>query len=130
MRAGRVQYRTDKAGIVQCTIGRASFTPDQLKTNLIALIEALNKSRPKDTEGHLSPEDQRVEHDGRGCARGHDRAGDTGASALIQRNEFEGTPGGKPRSEPSKTVGARKGLIAGSHGILRRWCPKTGAVLT
>jgi large subunit ribosomal protein L1 len=50
-KAGQVQYRTDKAGIVQCTIGRASFTPDQLKTNLMALIEALNKSRPKDTKG-------------------------------------------------------------------------------
>ena len=50
-RAGQVQYRTDKAGIVQCTIGRASFSPDQLKTNLMALIEALNKSRPKDTKG-------------------------------------------------------------------------------
>ena len=34
-KAGQVQYRTDKAGIVQCTIGRASFTPEQLKTNLI-----------------------------------------------------------------------------------------------
>ena len=50
-KAGQVQYRTDKAGIVQCTIGRASFTPEQLKTNLVALIEALNKSRPKDTKG-------------------------------------------------------------------------------
>jgi large subunit ribosomal protein L1 len=50
-KAGQVQYRTDKAGIVQCTIGRASFTPDQLKTNLMALIDALNKSRPKDTKG-------------------------------------------------------------------------------
>ncbi len=50
-KAGQVQYRTDKGGIVQCTIGRASFTPDQLKTNLMALIEALNKSRPKDTKG-------------------------------------------------------------------------------
>src|SRR5712671_3966639 len=50
-KAGQVQYRTDKAGIVQCTIGRASFTPDQLKTNLMALIEALNKSKPKDTKG-------------------------------------------------------------------------------
>ncbi len=50
-KAGQVQYRTDKAGIVQCMIGRASFTPDQLKTNLMALIEALNKSRPKDTKG-------------------------------------------------------------------------------
>jgi large subunit ribosomal protein L1 len=50
-KAGQVQYRTDKAGIVQCTIGRASFTPEQLKTNLLALVEALNKSRPKDTKG-------------------------------------------------------------------------------
>jgi len=50
-KAGQVQYRTDKAGIVQCTIGRASFTPDQLKTNLMALIDALNKSKPKDTKG-------------------------------------------------------------------------------
>ena len=50
-KAGQVQYRTDKAGIVQCTIGRASFTPEQLKTNLMALIDALNKSKPKDTKG-------------------------------------------------------------------------------
>src|SRR5471032_953835 len=50
-KAGQVQYRADKAGIVQCTIGRASFTPEQLKTNLMALIDALNKSRPKDTKG-------------------------------------------------------------------------------
>ncbi len=50
-KAGQVQYRTDKAGIVQCTIGRASFTPEQLKTNLLALVEALNKSKPKDTKG-------------------------------------------------------------------------------
>ena len=50
-KAGQVQYRTDKTGIVQCTIGRASFTPDQLKMNLLALIEALNKSKPKDTKG-------------------------------------------------------------------------------
>src|SRR5438094_8492849 len=50
-KAGQVQYRTDKAGIVQCTIGRASFTPDQLKTNVISLIEALNKSRPQGTKG-------------------------------------------------------------------------------
>ncbi len=50
-KAGQVQYRTDKAGIIQCTIGRASFTPEQLKTNLMALIEALNKSRPQGTKG-------------------------------------------------------------------------------
>jgi large subunit ribosomal protein L1 len=50
-KAGQVQYRTDKAGIVQCTIGRASFTPEQLKTNFTALIDALKKAKPKDTKG-------------------------------------------------------------------------------
>ncbi len=50
-KAGQVQYRTDKGGIVQCTIGRASFAPEQLKTNLLALIEALNKARPQGTKG-------------------------------------------------------------------------------
>ena len=50
-KAGQVQYRTDKAGIIQCTIGRASFTPEQLKANLVALVEALNKSRPAGTKG-------------------------------------------------------------------------------
>jgi large subunit ribosomal protein L1 len=50
-KAGQVQYRTDKAGIVHATIGRASFTPDQLKTNLSALIEALNKAKPANAKG-------------------------------------------------------------------------------
>ena len=50
-KAGQVQYRTDKAGIVHCTIGRASFSPDQLKTNLLALIDALNKAKPASAKG-------------------------------------------------------------------------------
>jgi len=50
-KAGQVQYRTDKAGIVQCTIGRASFTSEQLKTNLTALIDALNKAKPQGVKG-------------------------------------------------------------------------------
>src|SRR6476646_6539547 len=50
-KAGQVQYRTDKAGIVQCTIGRASFSSEQLKTNLTALIEALNKAKPAGVKG-------------------------------------------------------------------------------
>jgi large subunit ribosomal protein L1 len=50
-KAGQVQYRADKAGIVQCTIGRASFTPERLQENLTALVEALNKSKPASTKG-------------------------------------------------------------------------------
>jgi len=50
-KAGQVQYRADKAGIVQCTIGRASFGLDELKQNALALVEALNKSRPATSKG-------------------------------------------------------------------------------
>ncbi len=50
-KAGQVQYRTDKNGIVQCTIGRASFAPAALKENMLALVEALNKARPATAKG-------------------------------------------------------------------------------
>lgn len=50
-KAGQVQYRTDKAGIVQCTIGRASFPPESLRENLLVLIDALNKARPAGAKG-------------------------------------------------------------------------------
>jgi len=50
-KAGQVQYRTDKNGIVQCTIGRASFEPAALRENLLALIDALNKAKPPATKG-------------------------------------------------------------------------------
>jgi large subunit ribosomal protein L1 len=50
-KAGQVQYRTDKAGIIHCTIGRASFSVDSLTTNLTALIEALQKAKPAASKG-------------------------------------------------------------------------------
>jgi large subunit ribosomal protein L1 len=46
-----VQYRADKAGIVQCTIGRASFEVDALAENLEALIGAINKAKPTTMKG-------------------------------------------------------------------------------
>jgi large subunit ribosomal protein L1 len=50
-KAGQVQYRTDKNGIIQCTIGRADFSVDQLKTNVLALVDALNKAKPAASKG-------------------------------------------------------------------------------
>jgi len=50
-KAGQIQYRADKTGIVQCTIGRASFTVDALSENLKALVDAVNKSRPTGVKG-------------------------------------------------------------------------------
>jgi len=50
-KAGQVQYRADKAGIVQCTIGRASFEVDALAENFEALMSAINKAKPSSTKG-------------------------------------------------------------------------------
>jgi large subunit ribosomal protein L1 len=50
-KAGQVQYRTDKAGIIHAGIGRASFEADKLEANLRALIEALNRAKPASSKG-------------------------------------------------------------------------------
>ena len=50
-KGGQVQYRADKAGIVQCTIGRASFPVEALAENLEALMGAINKAKPASTKG-------------------------------------------------------------------------------
>ena len=50
-KAGQVQYRTDKAGIIHATIGRASFGVEQLQSNLSALVDALQKARPSAAKG-------------------------------------------------------------------------------
>ena len=50
-KAGQVQFRTDKAGIIHCPIGKASFETDALKENLLALVEALNKAKPSSAKG-------------------------------------------------------------------------------
>jgi large subunit ribosomal protein L1 len=50
-RAGQVQFRANKEGIVHCSIGRASFEVERLQSNLSALIDALNKSKPASVKG-------------------------------------------------------------------------------
>ena len=50
-KAGQVQYRTDKAGIIHATIGRASFESADLKENLVALVDALQKAKPTTSKG-------------------------------------------------------------------------------
>jgi large subunit ribosomal protein L1 len=50
-KSGQVQFRIDKAGIVHCSIGKASFDAEALKENLNALIGALNKAKPSAAKG-------------------------------------------------------------------------------
>ena len=50
-KAGQVRYRTDKAGIIHCTIGKADFEVNALKENLQALLADLNKIKPSTAKG-------------------------------------------------------------------------------
>jgi large subunit ribosomal protein L1 len=50
-KAGQVRYRTDKAGIIHCTIGKASFAVDALSNNLNALLQDLIKAKPSSSKG-------------------------------------------------------------------------------
>ena len=50
-KAGQVRYRTDKAGIIHCTIGKVDFAPDQLQENLQALLHDLQKIKPATSKG-------------------------------------------------------------------------------
>jgi large subunit ribosomal protein L1 len=50
-KSGQVRYRVDKAGIMHCTIGKASFEPEQLRGNLVALLGDLQKAKPATSKG-------------------------------------------------------------------------------
>jgi len=52
-KAGQVRYRNDKNGIIHSTIGKVSFTPEQIKENLEALLIALLKGKPSGAKGHF-----------------------------------------------------------------------------
>ncbi|MFO0723145.1 MAG: 50S ribosomal protein L1 [Myxococcota bacterium] len=51
-KGGKIEYRTQKEGIVQAPIGKASFTADKLAANLIVLIDALNRAKPSTAKGN------------------------------------------------------------------------------
>jgi large subunit ribosomal protein L1 len=52
-KSGQVRYRTDKAGIIHCTIGKASFDAEALKSNLHALLGDLIKAKPATSKGQF-----------------------------------------------------------------------------
>ena len=51
LKAGRAEFRTDKAGIVHCAIGKASFGSKKLLENVTALINAVNRAKPQSSKG-------------------------------------------------------------------------------
>src|SRR5215471_19146375 len=50
-KGGSIEFRTEKTGIIHAGIGKASFTEDQLLTNVKALVDALNKAKPSGAKG-------------------------------------------------------------------------------
>ena len=50
-KSGQIQFRTDKGGIVHCSIGKSEFEAEKLKNNFMALVEGLNKAKPATSKG-------------------------------------------------------------------------------
>ena len=50
-KAGQVQFRVEKAGIVHAGVGKASFAPDLLRENVRAFVDAVNRAKPSGTKG-------------------------------------------------------------------------------
>jgi large subunit ribosomal protein L1 len=53
VKAGRVEFKTDKAGNVHVIVGKAAFKPEQIEENARAVIEAVAKARPQSAKGHF-----------------------------------------------------------------------------
>jgi large subunit ribosomal protein L1 len=51
VKAGRVEFRVDKGGIVHVSVGKSSFEPDALVANLATLVDAINRARPSGAKG-------------------------------------------------------------------------------
>jgi large subunit ribosomal protein L1 len=51
IKGGKVEFRVEKAGIVHCPVGKASFNHDQLKNNFLALMETIYKAKPSTSKG-------------------------------------------------------------------------------
>ncbi len=82
-KAGQVQFRVDKAGIIHATIGRRSFEDTALKSNLSALLDALVKAKPATSKGVYLRKIARVVHDGRWRSRRTDLAVGLSPTALT-----------------------------------------------
>ena len=52
VKAGRVEFKVDKAGIVHVAVGKASFAAEELVANLATLIDSINRARPAGAKGH------------------------------------------------------------------------------
>jgi large subunit ribosomal protein L1 len=50
-KAGMAKYRTDKAGILHCSVGSASFEPEKIKENLVAVVRDVRKHKPASSKG-------------------------------------------------------------------------------
>jgi large subunit ribosomal protein L1 len=51
VKSGRIEFKVDRAGIVHAPVGKASFTPDQLRANVATLVDAINRAKPSGAKG-------------------------------------------------------------------------------
>ena len=117
-KAGQVTYRVDKAGIIHCTIGKASFEVNALKENLQALIADLQKAQACFVEGRV-PEAHRHQLD-HGSGRGG-RSGSLSADARCTRRELLEIRAGWRAMAPAIIEDRRRAYRKALNDRPRRW---------
>ena len=128
LKAGRVEFRVEKAGIVQARVGKASFGGEKLKDNVRTMLETLMRLKPHVGQGDLHEVRHRFDHDGSrhqdrppsAGRRVRDQVKDSRDGKSCQRREYFGAQagsgqGGEPgagrlprhqRQEPTRRCGA------------------------
>ena len=93
-KGGSVEFRAEKAGIVQGSVGKASFGDDKLAENVRAFVDAVNRAKPPGAKGHYRSARRRLLDDGPGCAaRSHDAADGAARSGRSHRSsQLRGGP--------------------------------------
>ena len=51
VKAGRVEFKVDKSGIIHCAVGKTSFSAEELTANLATLVDAINRAKPAGAKG-------------------------------------------------------------------------------
>jgi large subunit ribosomal protein L1 len=88
-KAGQVRYRTDKAGIIHCPLGKIDFEPQKLRENLEALLVNLNKAKPSAAKGIYMKKVTVSSTMGPGLTIDHGRCSTLSLSAGAQAGRFE-----------------------------------------
>ena len=129
VKAGKVEYRVEKAGIVHVPIGKASFGPEKLTENAAALVAALVRAKPAAAKGNYLAQHVRRDNDGSWRHdRSERRAGRYGRCLIeeisVKREEKTALIAEPHRAPVGRQLGRRDGVSRPDRGAAEQASPR------